>query len=127
MSVEQTKAVLDAYLGDEGMDRVAEDAVYTMNGGPPARGREEIRDMLDLVYQRAFQGQARALTQLVGDGRAACEYEFTGRHIGEFEGMPASGREVRLTFCVVYDIDGEQVRAARIYFPIDVVRRQVEA
>ena len=127
MSIEQTKAVLDAYLGDEGMERVAEDAVYTMNGGRTARGREEIRDMLDEVYQRASHGQARALSQLFGDGRAACEYEFSGKHIGEFEGIPASGKEVRLTFCVVYEVGGEQITAARIYFPVDVVRHQVEA
>jgi len=127
MSVEQTKAVLAAYLGDEGMDRVAEDAVYTMNGARTARGREEISDMLDEVYQRAFQGQARALSQVFGDGRAACEYEFTGKHIGDFEGIPASGKEVRLTFCVVYDVDGERITAARIYFPVDAVRHQVEA
>jgi predicted ester cyclase len=125
MSVEQTAKVMHSYLHEPGRDRIADDAVYTLMGtGRQARGRAEVERFLDHLYQEAFRAKYQLLTLVVGDGSAALEAEFIGEHIGEFEGIAASGQEVRLPMCVVYAIAGEHVQSAHVYLDLDSLRRQ---
>jgi steroid delta-isomerase-like uncharacterized protein len=126
MSIERTAEIINAYLGEEGLARVAEDAVYTVMGtGREIRGRAEVGRFLDHLYAEAFEASAKPISRVVGDGGAAFEYEFKGRHIGEFEGIPATGREVTVPLCVVYSVDGEHITSAHVYFEMDSLRRQV--
>jgi steroid delta-isomerase-like uncharacterized protein len=129
MTVDETRRILEAYLeGGHGIDAVAEDAVFTvMASGQEARGRQAIGQLLDYFYHQAFQARAEGTNLVVGEGKAVFEGDFTGRHTGEFAGLPASGREVHVPLCVSYDLaDGHIVRA-RIYFETDALRAQVAA
>jgi hypothetical protein len=40
---------------------------------------------------------------LSGLGRRHVKGDFVGKHIGEFAGIPATGKDVRVPLCVVYD------------------------
>src|SRR6185295_5269761 len=62
-----------------------------------------------------------------GDGHAMLEADFVGTHIGEFEGIPATSRHVRVPYAVAYDIAGNQITALRLYFPLDALLRQIGA
>jgi predicted ester cyclase len=53
------------------------------------------------------------------------EFDFVGRHVGEFGGIGATGREVRVPYCVVYELRGEKIGAVRIYLSLDVLLRQL--
>ncbi len=39
--------------------------------------------------------------------------------------MAATGREVRVPYCMVYELEGEKIGALRGYMPMDVLMRQL--
>ena len=126
MSAETTRRVVEAYLGDHGMDALAEDVVYTVMGsGRTARGKEEVGALLGYFYHGAFEATAHGRSLVVGETQAVFEGDFEGRHVGEFAGIPATGKTVRVPLCVVYDIPGDRIVAARIYFEMDALRDQL--
>ena len=43
------------------------------------------------------------------------EVDFVGRHTGEFAGIPATGRNVRVAYSVHYDLTNGGISALRIY------------
>jgi len=53
------------------------------------------------------------------------EAEFVGTHTGEFAGIPATGRKVRVPFCVVYDVQGDRITRGRVYMEMPVMLRQL--
>jgi predicted ester cyclase len=56
----------------------------------------------------------------------ALEAEFVGTHIAEFAGPPASGKKIRVPYSVVYDLEGKQIAALRIYGLAEGIIRQLE-
>ena len=66
-------------------------------------------------------------TVLCDSARAAVEAEFVGTHIGEFEGVPASYRDVRLPYAVSYDVENGRISSLRLYFALDELLRQIGA
>lgn len=126
MSIESTRRVLDSYLRGHSLDAVAPDAVFTvMATGQEAKGRVAIAQLLDYFYHQAFNATAEERNLIIGEGHAALEADFTGQHIGEFAGIAASGKVVHVPLCVAYDIQGDQITRARIYFETDTFRQQV--
>ena len=57
----------------------------------------------------------------MGDSRS-----WTGGH-DAFAGKPATGKDIRVPYSVVYDLQGEQITALRIYLAMDEIVRQLEA
>ena len=126
MSTESTRRVVEAYLGDHGLDALADDVQYTVMGsGRVAPGKAEVAALLEYFYHRAFEATARGRSLVVGDTQAVFEGDFEGRHVGEFEGIPATMETVSVPRCVVYDIAGDRTLAARIYFEMDALRNQL--
>jgi predicted ester cyclase len=91
------------------------------------RGREAVGQFIRWFHQQAFDATPRVKTLVVADGQAALEADFVGRHTGEFFGVAATGREVNLPYCVIYDLAGEQITALRGYLPLDVLFQQLGA
>ena len=128
MSVEQTREVIMAYLHGHAAETIADDAVFTIMGtGQVANGRAAISQMLQDLYETAFNARADLRNLVIDDGKASAEFDFAGRHIGEFGGMPATGVEVKVPFCVAYDVIDDKITAARVYFEMDSLRKQIEA
>ena len=133
MSVEQTQATMDAYLdtlvkrGDYA--RYFSDDVVWVTMGPhqEIRGREAVGQFICWFHQQAFDATPRVKTLVVADGQAALEADFVGRHTSEFFGVAATGREVNLPYCMIYDLAGEQITALRGYMPLDVLFQQLGA
>jgi len=110
MTPAETEAALDAYLGHEGLDRVAEDAVYReMGTGEVWRGREAIGATLDRLYNVLYDARAVERHRVIGAGTATLEYDFRGRR-------QSDGAEVSVPLCVVYELAGGRITEARIYF-----------
>lgn len=97
---------------------LTDDVVLDMVGtGQSARGRAEVVAFIRYAHQEAFDASL-ALRSLVVDGdgrRAAVEAHFVGRHIAEFAGIPATGRQVRVPYAVHYDLTDDGISALRIY------------
>jgi predicted ester cyclase len=64
---------------------------------------------------------------VVGEGRAIGEWDFVGTHVGEFAGVPATGRRVRVPLAVAYDLADGRITKGRVYFEIPAFLAQVGA
>lgn len=40
--------------------------------------------------------------------------------------MPATGKQVRVPLCIVYELEDEQIRKARVYFEMPVLLQQLD-
>lgn len=126
MSVERTREVLESYWREHDPRHVAEDAVFLMEPtGEEIRGREAIAEHLDAFYHVTLDAHAEVVNAIFADGKGVLEAVVVGKHTGEFAGIPATGRDVRVPLCVCYDVDGDLIRRARIYLMASVLIQQI--
>ena len=59
------------------------------------------------------------------DGSVAAQWLMTGTNAGPYQGLPPSGREVRLPGADVITVEGDRVRSVVGYFDTAVVPRQL--
>ena len=115
-----------AYFETHDVQYVAEDATFKlMFSGEEHHGRDAIQQLLSFFYQVAFDARPEPRKIIITDTQAAAEADFVGKHIGELPGLPATQRNVRVPFSVVYDIENALIKEARIYFPMDVLMKQL--
>jgi steroid delta-isomerase-like uncharacterized protein len=129
MSIERTKEVMTQYFNSNHSDvsMMAEDVVFTvMATGQAHRGRDGVLQMLNYFYHIAFEAGAESSNLIFADGQAVWEGDFVGKHIGEFAGVPATGKQVRVPLCVVYDLENDQIKRGRIYFEMPVLFQQLQ-
>ena len=130
MTVGETRAVMDRYLAAEDHDTsmMADDVVFRiMATGVEYRSGPAVAAMFDLYYRTAFDARSEARAGMVGDGWAVWEGLFIGRHVGVFEGVPPTGREVRLPLCVCYDFGDGKLVEGRVYLETRAFFDQVGA
>ena len=130
MSVDETRAVMDRYLASNHSDIevMSPDVCFTvMATGQEFRGPSAIAAMLTYFYQQAFQAEAINERLVVGQGRAVGEWDFVGRHTGEFAGVPATGKDVNVPLAVSYDLEDGKVVRGRVYFETPAFLAQVGA
>jgi predicted ester cyclase len=126
MTIEQTRARIEPYVRSHDPQYLAEDAVFIDTAtGQRYEGRDAVAEMLHWIYHVAFDARAEDLKLIVGEGTAALEARFVGRHVGEFAGIPATGRTVRVPLCVTYDVAEDGVKEARIYMQGTVLMVQL--
>ena len=119
---------VSAYLETHDPKYVAEDAVYiNTSSGERAVGRQAIGKMLDYFYRTAFDAYPKITSRIITEDKAMIEGFFTGRHIGEFWGVPPTGKIVTVPFCVSYTLDNGLIKEARIYFAGDLLIRQLQS
>ena len=130
MSTDRTRASIQRYIASQHADlsMMAEDVVFThMATGDEHRGIEAVRGMLEYVYHQAFDARAETRNVLCDGDHAVLEGLFIGKHIGEFAGVPATNREVRVPLCVVYDLADGKIKRGRVYLEMPVLMRQLGA
>ncbi|HJR51082.1 MAG TPA: ester cyclase [Gemmatimonadales bacterium] len=130
MSVQRTRDAVERYLNSAHKDlsMMAEDVVFTsMATGDEHRGVEGVRQMLDYVYHQAFDASAETRTRIYAEDHAVLEGFFVGKHIGTFAGIEATGRQVRVPLCVVYDVRDGRIVRGRVYLELPVMMRQLGA
>lgn len=131
MSVEETEGVINGYLesllhGGDFSAFFAEDIAWTtMETGDEVHGREAVRDYIVSLHSEMFQASPELRSLTVGDGRVALEATFVGKHVAEFAGIPASGKEVRLPYAIFYSVADGKITELRAYFPILALVQQL--
>jgi steroid delta-isomerase-like uncharacterized protein len=128
MPIDHTREVMTRYWNSDHRDvsMMAKDVVFThMATGQEHRGPDAVLAMLNYMYRQAFDATAEIHTRLCGESQAVLEADFVGRHIGEFAGIPATGRSVRVPLCVVYDLEGDHIKRGRVYLEMPVLMRQL--
>lgn len=128
MSIESTRDAMMRYFnaqhGDVSM--MAKDVVFTvMATDEQYRGPEAVMGMLTYFYHIAFDATATTRTLLFGEQNAMVEGDFVGKHIGDFAGIPATGKDVKVPLCVVYDLENDQITQGRVYFEMPALMQQL--
>jgi steroid delta-isomerase-like uncharacterized protein len=130
MSIESTRETMMKYFNSEHGDvsMMANDVVFTvMATGQEFKGPEGVLGMLNYFYHGVFEATAETKNMIIADGQAVVEGDFVGKHIGEFAGVPATGKDVRVPLCVIYDLEGDKITRGRIYFETPAFLAQVGA
>jgi steroid delta-isomerase-like uncharacterized protein len=128
MSIESTRKIMTQYFSSEHSDvsMMAEDVVFTiMATGDEHKSPEGVLQMLNYFYRIAFEATAEMKNFVVADGKAVSEWDFVGKHTGEFAGIPATDKDVRVPLCVVYDLENDQIKRGRVYFEMPVLMAQL--
>ena len=124
---EQTRQVLEAYWKSHDPKYVAEDAVFTMlPTGEEIRGRDAIAKHLDEFYHKSLTAHAEVVSSMFADDKGLLEAMVVGTHTGEFGGIPATGKNVRVPLAVSYVVEGGLIRRARIYLMANVLFDQIK-
>lgn len=127
MSVESTKEVMNSYLQGHDLGPVmAEDVEFTVMGtGEVFKGPEAVQGMLHYFYSIAFDAQPEIKEVVYGENMASAEFDLVGKHVGDFGGIPATGKDVRVPLCVNYNLEGGKIKRARVYFEMPVLLEQL--
>jgi ketosteroid isomerase-like protein len=131
MTTEQTRDTMKRYtdallaFGDYGRYLSDDVTMKFMGTDREVKGYEAVRQAIDFFHQTAFTSAIELKSLLCGDGEAILEAEFIGIHIGEFEGVAATLRPVRLPYSVAYTLAGGRITALRLYFPFELLMRQL--
>jgi len=105
---------------------MSKDVVFTnMATGEEHRGPDGVLQMLNYIYHIAFDADAESKNTIFADGKAVFEADFIGKHIGEFAGIPATNKQVRVPLCVVYDLENDLIKRGRVYFEMPVLLQQL--
>jgi hypothetical protein len=113
---ERRRALLDAHFDPENdhdlgriMETFSEDAEMLYNG-QSFRDRDSIEAAHTYIGMSSAQGAFRGLRGIrdhehVTDDEIVVEGRLCGTHVGEFQGFPATNREVELPFVTFYRFD----------------------
>jgi steroid delta-isomerase-like uncharacterized protein len=128
MSLEATREAVTKYLDSEHSDTsmMADDVVFTiMATGEEHRGPEGVSQMLNYFYHVAFDAHEEYRNLLIDEELACVEKDFVGEHIGEFAGIPATNKHVRVPLCVVYELENDEIKRGRVYFETPALFQQL--
>ncbi len=133
MSLDSTSQVMNDYLdallkqGDFGQYFADQVVWTTTETGDEVTGREAVRDFIVAFHTQAFDAHPEVKALIVGDGHASLEADFVGTHTGDFGGVAATGAQLRVPYCVCYDVADGAITALRAYLPINLMVAQVQA
>ncbi len=126
--LEMTQKNMRDYLRTHDARYVTDDAVFINKAtGERIEGREAIGQMLTFLYHTAFDAHAESTNVMVTEDRAVGEGLFIGKHIGEFAGIPATGKIVSVPICVTYKLEKTLITEARVYMMMDVLMKQLQS
>lgn len=122
------REVMGRYFASEHTDvsGMADDVVFTvMARGDEYRGPQAVLGMLEYFYRGAFEATAEPRATLVDGDHATWEGTFVGRHTGDFMGVAATGKDVRVPLCVTYDLHDRRITAGRVYLEVPTLLAQL--
>lgn len=74
----------------------------------------------------AFPDQRYELISLHhADDAVIAEFWLAGTHLGDVEGLPASGRAFRCRMASFFEFDGDRLTCQRLYFDVGTIARQL--
>jgi len=128
-NIELIRAAFAAFNGanvDACAQFLTEDFIINLAGMPfQMRGREAWAQNVQ-VMQRAFPGiHARIDDIFSTDDRVAVRLTFTGTHKGEFQGIPATGRDVEYTSIELYRVADGRLAEEWIASDTETLMRQL--
>ena len=135
-SVNDVRAFIDEYFKawqgtDE--DRILSYYTETVSleiPGMVINGKAALRDQFVRPFIAGFPGNRHIVKNMIfGKDVVAVEWSFEADHSGPFVGRAATGIEVKLPGCGVYEFDpvNRQITSARIYFDVTTLLKQISS
>jgi len=94
----------------------AEDATFTtMETGEVVSGGTACAGYIRMLHHQVFDGRVVTRHLVTSDGVAVLEASLEGTHVGAMGDLQPTGRHVNIPYCVVYEVDGDGIHAARGY------------
>ena len=93
-------------------------------------GKTALRDQFVRPFVAGFPGNHHVVKSMIfGENVVVVEWSFEAAHKGTFAGTAATGTAVSLPGCGVYQFDPvkRQVTAARIYFDVTTLLKQISS
>jgi len=93
-------------------------------------GKAALRDQFVRPFVTGFPGNHHVVKNMIfGKDVVVVEWSFEAAHKGPFAGTAATGTAVKLPGCGVYQFDPvkRQVTAARIYFDVTTLLKQISS
>jgi hypothetical protein len=122
-SVESTQRLMRDYFavmnaGGDLADFFSDDVTWiNMESGERFSGPAAVRDYITALHTRLYDGTAHGRSLDVTEAHAFLEGDFVG-----------TSTDVRVPFCLVYDVGGDRITAMRFYMSFgSLPRRAVEA
>jgi steroid delta-isomerase-like uncharacterized protein len=111
---------------DVAIDRVLDERfVFRGSLGDEVRGRDGFRGYRDKIRVAFPDFHNEIVDLVVGDGKAAARLLYTGTHMGEALGVPASGAAISYSGAAFFRADGGRLRQAWVLGDLDQLRRQL--
>lgn len=129
MKTLKEKKGIENYFKTHDPKYLSEDTVFiNMNNSELTIGRVAVGKMLHHIYHVAFDAHAEITNSIVKDNKAVLEANFVGKHIGEFAGIPATGKNVKVPLCVTYDLEENGlIKVARVYMLENTIMQQLRS
>ncbi len=97
---------------------MAADVVVTLvDVSQEIAGKDAVEQAIIDFHWVAFDTKVEIRSFTAGSGTAYAEMVFVGKHTGDFVGIPATGRNVRVPYVAVWDLEGDRITALRLYGP----------
>lgn len=83
--------------------------------------------MLDELFHEAFSDASAEIVNVAADsekGLGFIEFIFRGRHTSKIGDIEPSGRNIEIPMLGVYEIDGETIENARLYYDMNSILKQ---
>lgn len=119
--VQTTRATMEAYMAElvargPYADFFTPDIVLEMvPEGQVVKGREAVETFIRGAHEQAFDARPEVQLLVVEGDHAAAEIVFIGRHTGEFAGVAATGKAIRVPYTAFYDLVDGHISAIRLY------------
>jgi predicted ester cyclase len=131
MSAERVRETVEKYVevlrarGEYGRFFGDDIEFVLMGTEQQARGARAAEETIRFLHETAFDADPEISKLVVGDHSAAAEAWFVGTHTGDFLGVSATGKSVRVPYSVFYDVEADKITAVRVYMPMDQLLEQI--
>jgi predicted ester cyclase len=99
----------------------------TMETGEEVVGAEAVADYIRVFHTVLFDAAPRVTSVVVAGDFACLEADFVGRHTGELAGIPPTGAEVDVAYCVTYGLSDAGITWLHAYLPLQQLVGQLQA
>jgi len=102
-----------------------DDVLVTMADGTVLRGKESLRDYFKNSFA-AISDMKADLTSFFSSGNQQCEeYILSGKHTGDFMGIPATGKSFSYRIVAVKTLSGDKISHVSSYSDSAFLMRQL--
>jgi predicted ester cyclase len=120
MSADETRTTMTAYLAalngqGDFRDFLTDDVVFTAVGTDQEFKGADAVQTIDYFHTVAFEVNTEVRQLVAAEDHAAAELVFHAKHVGEFAGIPPTGKSVSIPFAVFYELPGGKVASIRVY------------